>query len=934
MGESWRNVDRLIEAGTIGLLLFAPLPFGSVFPWTQAVIEGVVALLVALCVARILSSGELRIRRTPLLWPGIAMAAVLATQLLLPVGGSINPHATWSSLRLYLAYLGLACVLTFHFVTKARIVRLLSILIGWGVFLAVLGLANQMLGRAMILWFPKHAYLDRLTSTFVNPNHQALYFSVLFFLTLGLLLRPQRRSRARSGSPGARRRWELGSLPGMMLLVGAMALIGGALVLTMSRGGLFGALVGLLVVFALGLHGRVGNWTLLALAGVLAVVILYASWFGFEPVVERFSALTKEPFGDLRWAVWEGTLRVAGEAPLLGIGLGAFQDAFTLYRPQVVPLGKVVDYAHNDYLQLLAEVGVVGFLVMAWAFIGLLIFVLRRWAARHDPFVRGFTMGGLGALAAVAASSATDFGLHMPANALLLVVLGSLLPVVVALRPHPTGDRVDLREWSWDVTPRVKIVGAVSVVVGLLFVGLVIAPPAVADWYFQRAQIAAGQIARSEGGVTIGDLARSHRELEWAARLDPWNPAVQNVLAGVAEELASRAWNFGVGPDGQRLPASHDERFRAGQRFFADAYQAYQQSIRLNPRAGQIHDRLGWLLGSLESVRQTVRGSSNSPSALDARLLPLLASEENLYPHALAHLREGVSWDPQNAYRHQSLALFALSHLRKDAIGREIAAEGFRRALSLEPALLWDVLEHLSSAGADQALLEASVPKRYDLWLNLARYLDRQGRRGTASAAFEEALTLASDPMAQAEVRLAYTGALLRGGNVPGAIAQARHALVLAPKNPEVFATLSTVYEAMGKYDDAEIALSSAVTLAGGGDPRQANDYRGRLASYASRRGQGERALLLRREILQGSPNDPWAHLEVARLLEQRREWNRAFQAYRAAEGLGPQDWSLQRNIARAYARNALLREAITAYEAAVRLRPTEGDLRMEVAEL
>ncbi len=932
MGEAGKNIDRLIETGVTGLLLFAPLPFGLVLPWAQALTEGVVALLVALSVIRILSSGVFTIRWNPLLWPGLAMVGVFALQLLLPSGGSVSPYATWESFRLYLAYLGLLFVLGAHLVTKARIVRLLSIVIGWGVVLALVGLAHHMLGTTILPWFSS-PYTDRLTSTFVNPNHQALFFSILFFLTLGLLLRPRRRS-ARTGSPGSPRTSELSNLPWKVLLVGATALIGGALILTMSRGGLFGILVGLVVVLALSLYGRVGNWTLLALGGIFVAVLLYAGWFGLDPVIDRILALLREPFANIRWAVWEATLRMAGEAPILGIGLGAFRDGFPLYRPQVVPLGKLVDYAHNDYLQLLAEAGVVGPLLMAWAFVGLSAFVIRRWAARHDPFVRGLTIGGLGTLGAVAAHSAMDFGLHMPANALLVVLLGALLPAVVALRAHSSGERVELREWSWEVTPRVKIAGAVSLVVGLLLVGLVVAPPAIADWYFQRAQIATGQIARSEGGVTIEALARSHRELEWAVRLDPWNPTVQSAFGGVAEELGMRVWNYGVGPDGRRLPASHDERFRASQRFFGDAYQAYQQSVRLNPRAGHIHDRLGWLLGSLESVRQTVRGSSTPPSALDARLLPLLASEESLYPHALAHLREGISWDPQNAYRHQSLALFALLHLRKDAIGRETAAEGFRRALSLEPVLLWDVLEHLSSAGADQALLEASVPKRYDLWLGLASYLDRQGRRGTASAAFEEALALASDPMAQVQVRLAYAGALLRGGKAPGALAQARHALVLAPKNPEVFATLSAVYEAMGKYEEAEIALSSAVTVAGGGDPRQANEYRGRLASYASRRGQGERALLLRREILQGSPNDPWAHLEVARLLEQRREWNRAFQAYRAAEGLGPQDWSLQSNIARAYARNGLLREAITAYEAAVRLRPTEGELRMEVAEL
>lgn len=936
MGRTDRNLDFLIEAGVIGLLVFAPLPFGAVVPWAQAAVEGIVALLLSLCVVQMLSRGELKVRRTPLVWPAITMAAVVGVQFLLPIWGSVNPHATWSSLRLYLAYFGLLLVLTHYLVTQARIVRLLSILICWGALLAVLGLAGQMLGWTMIPWV---APSGRLTTTFVNPNHQALYFSVLLFFALGLLLRPGRPSRVRSaraaGSREDRETRQIGSLSGRVLLVGAMLLIGGALVLTMSRGGLVGALMGLFVVFAVSLHGRAGSWTLVAVTVVSAIVILYASWFGLDPVLERFSDLAKDPFGDLRWAVWEATLRMAGEAPVLGVGLGAFQDAFPLYRPRAVPLRNLVDYAHNDYLQLLAEVGVVGLVVAAWALVRLLAFVLRRWAVRHDPFVRGLTMGGLGALAAVAAQSMMDFGLHMPANALLVVLLVALLPVVVTLRRSLSGDRVDLRDWSWQLAVRTTRNARVAVVgVAILLVGLLVAPPGIADWHLGRATRAAGETARAEGRVTTGDLVKAYGELEYAARLDPWNPAVQHTLAGVAEEIALRIWSYGVGPDGQRLRAPRDERLESSHRFFAVAYGAYQRSLLLSPRTAQTHDRLGWFLGNLEMVRQTVKGSAILSGSMDPRLRLLLTSDESLYPRALAQLRKGISWDPKNAYRHQSLGLFALFHL-KDSAGRQVVVDGFRQALSLQPALLDDVLDSLSSsASPDHGLLEAAMPSRYDLWLVLARRSDRQGGVDAATAAFEKALALAPDPTAQVEVRLAYGEALLRGGNAVTALAQARHALVLAPKNPEVFALLSTAYEAMQKWDEAESTLVSAVALAGGGDPKQANGYRGRLASYFTRRGQDAPALLLRRQILEGAPNDAWAHFEVGKLFEQRREWPDAFHEYRAAEGLGFNDWNLLRNVARAYARQGLLREAIAAYEAAVRLHPNDNDLRMEVAEL
>lgn len=931
-GGTAKVLDGAIEAGLIGLLLFAPLPFGSILPWARSVIEGTVALLLALWGARMLAGGAIEIPRVPLLWPGIAMAGLIGLQLLLP-WGSVHPHATWEGLRLYLAYFGVVLVLTAHLVTRARIVRLLSILIGWGVALAILGLVNHMWERPVILWFPKEAYLDRLTSTFVNPNHQALYFAVLFFLALGLLLRPRRRAPSSEGNAARRHRRaaEAGGLPGRVLLVGALALLGGALVLTMSRGGIASALAGLVVVFALSLHGRVGTWTLTALGGVFAVVFLYASWFGLDPVLARFSALAEEPFRNLRWPIWEATLRMAGDALPLGVGLGAFQEAFPLYRPPVIPANRLVDFAHNDYLQLLAETGLAGLLVLGWALLGLGAFVLRRWALRRDPFARGLTMGGLGALAAVAVHSATDFGLHIPANALLVAALGALLPVVVALRAHPQGDWVDLRRWSWEVTPRLRVAGMATMAGGLLVAGAVVAPPAIAGRYLQQS---VGVVSGSAGGgAATSDLVRAHGALQWAARLDPWNPQVHAALARVSEELAVRVWNHGVTPDGRRLPPAPEERLGASQGLFAQAYGAYERSLGLRPRAAELHDRFGWFLGSLDTIRRSVQASSTLRARLDPRLRPLLDSEESLLPRALRHLREGARWDPHNAYRHRSLALFALAHLGDEPTRREVAAEGFRRALSLDPSLLAGVLDRLSSGNGDAELLQASLPPRYDLWLALGQHLVRQ-RRWAAVPAFEKALSLASDPAGQVEVRLAYSRALLQGNDPGGALAQAQQALILDPRNPEVFLALAEIYEARRQEDEAETALVSAVTLARGADAGQANRYRARLAALLSKRGEVGRALLLRRQILQATPNDPWAHLEVGRLLERRGEWAEAFREYRAAEGLGPRDVWLQWEVARAYARRGLLREAVMAYAAAVRLRPEAGDLRMELAEL
>jgi hypothetical protein len=85
-----RLLDVGVEAGVLATLLLSPIPFGSVVPWAQAGLEFLVVLTLGLWVMRMLVSGQLAARATPLLWPGVAMLALAGAQLMLPAG-SVNP---------------------------------------------------------------------------------------------------------------------------------------------------------------------------------------------------------------------------------------------------------------------------------------------------------------------------------------------------------------------------------------------------------------------------------------------------------------------------------------------------------------------------------------------------------------------------------------------------------------------------------------------------------------------------------------------------------------------------------------------------------------------------------------------------------------------------------------------------------------------------
>jgi tetratricopeptide (TPR) repeat protein len=688
------------------------------------------------------------------------------------------------------------------------------------------------------------------------------------------------------------------------------------------------------VLFALTLHGRTHRWIPLALLVSLAAFGVYASWFGLDLLLERLQVVAKEPYRDVRWAVWDGTLAALREAPVRGVGLGAFEDVFRPHQPESIGHWQRVDYAHNDYLQLLVEAGLGAGLVLTWAVLALALFVFPRWAARRDPAVRGLTMGALGALTAAAVHSITDFGLHMPANALYVVAVAALLPAVVTLRVHRTGYRVDLEAWRVALSGSWRRSAVLAAAVLIVMAAAMPIPLAVADWQLRAVAPALGRRGLAEGTATQRDLVRAHEKLLLAARLDPWNPEIQVALATVSDGLARRVWRHGVAVDGRRLrqPASPEERLEASQELLTSALVALERGMRGRPRAAAIHDHYAWFLGHLEELRRSLAGARGGAGVPPA-LVPLL-SDESLLPKAVAHLRYAIRLDPANPQRHLSLGSFALAHAPFPG-ATSLVSEGFREALVLDRwglARIADLL--LARPGDNQGLLLASVPPRVPHLIDLGRHLERRGRPAAAATAFETALGTTSAPAEQAAVRLAHGQVLLGRQDVSRALAELRQALVLAAKNPEIFASLGDAYEAADQWADAESAHESAVLLAAESASAEVNSYRARLAAYLTRRGQLDRALALRRQVLASSPQDVWAHFSLAHLHERRGEATEAYRAYRRTEEVARTDWGVNGELARAYTRQGYFQEAVAAYETAVRLAPQRLELRMDLAAL
>src|SRR5439155_421589 len=116
-------------------------------------------------------------------------------------------------------------------------------------------------------------------------------------------------------------------------------------------------------VLALGIllfvFGRVGlaGWSLVAIGALMLTTLGYAAWIGLEPLVARVTG------GEYinRLAQWTATIPMLPAFPAFGVGLGAYKDIFFRYQPAALGPGKIYfPYAHNDLLQLVVELGLVG----------------------------------------------------------------------------------------------------------------------------------------------------------------------------------------------------------------------------------------------------------------------------------------------------------------------------------------------------------------------------------------------------------------------------------------------------------------------------------------------------------------------------------------------------------------------------------------------
>jgi len=402
-------------------IVLSALAYGTVHYWALALFNLGALTVLVLWMLDAWNLGTLRVSRNLLQLPLLGVLLLGLIQLL-PLSGtlSLDPYSTRLVL-VQIATLLIYFAATLVFVdTPHRLHLMVRTIMIFGFVLAIFGLTQSFTSPTKVYWVRE---LSQSTAfgPFINRHHFAGYMELTIALPLGLLF----------AGVVDKKKW--------VLYLFVAGLMGVALVMTTSRGGiisLVAEIAFLTIVTAIWRtqserRGRRKSSPLKSvavragMAGALLIgLFLGVLLLGGEFSIYRFidSVNTDDPTTG-RAHFWAVTLDIIKAHPIVGTGLGAFGVIYTRYdsRNGLFRL----EQAHNDYLQVLSDAGIIG-AVLAFSFVALLFWKAISRARSKDDFRRGVALAALSGCFAVLVHSFFDFTLHTPSNALLFLVMAAL----------------------------------------------------------------------------------------------------------------------------------------------------------------------------------------------------------------------------------------------------------------------------------------------------------------------------------------------------------------------------------------------------------------------------------------------------------------------------------------------------------------------------
>jgi O-antigen ligase len=336
---------------------------------------------------------------------------------------SLTPAHSRRALGFFLAHLMVFVVAFSRMGRRDRSRRFAFLIAAIAGCLSIVGILQNVTGGTKIYWW-RSAGPNYFFGPFVNANNFAGWMELALPLCAGLAVMVMLSRNKMSGRSGPLDQG--GQAFAGFVLLAFVTIIGlAAFLMTRSRGGVlaFSAAIAVYLVLQ-AVHGALRWRAVLAAALTVLLALALVSQMDWPALRDKYGDLAdveRDPSFRSRIEFTRGTIKLASDFPVLGTGLGTFQEAFALYTPGTSD--RVLRRAHNDYAQVAAETGIPGAILVLWGLFVLLgrgvIPGLRRRGSSFRWAIHGAAVG----LLALLLHSLVDFNLQIYSNSVLFAFL-------------------------------------------------------------------------------------------------------------------------------------------------------------------------------------------------------------------------------------------------------------------------------------------------------------------------------------------------------------------------------------------------------------------------------------------------------------------------------------------------------------------------------
>jgi O-antigen ligase len=338
--------------------------------------------------------------------PALLFGGLIVLQLLLRT--SAYWYATWFQAMLWVAY-GMMFFLVTQCFWQTALAKGFGIFFSiYGFFVALFAIAQEFTSNGKIYWVVPNKNLGWFYGPYVNHSHYAGLMEMLVPIPLVIAMA------------------NLFGRPIRLLFAFSALLMGGTIFLSQSLGGMlaFTVEIGLLVVFLAKRRSRGRLLLLGALCIALAAGVILLRPHGLGERLANLQHPIARGGAEMRVAVVKDSVKMVKQRPLLGWGLGVFPIVYPSFRSFYSNF--YVNEAHNDFVQLLIETGIAGFILIS-TFLVLIYYAgvasIGEW--RYEPSAT-MALAALIGCTGLLVHGLADFNLRIPANAALFVALAGL----------------------------------------------------------------------------------------------------------------------------------------------------------------------------------------------------------------------------------------------------------------------------------------------------------------------------------------------------------------------------------------------------------------------------------------------------------------------------------------------------------------------------